>query len=98
MITIRVTVGSRIFSFPRRPDQLWSHQFPIQWVPETLSPGVTRPGREADHSHPISAEAKKTWTYTSTARLHGVVLNQLTTGKTLPFTRGVSNNFHAPVA
>jgi hypothetical protein len=34
---------------------------PIQWVPE-----VKRPGREADHSPPTSAEVKRTWIYTST--------------------------------
>jgi hypothetical protein len=34
---------------------------PIQWVPR-----VMRPGREADHSPPTSAEVKKTWLYTST--------------------------------
>jgi hypothetical protein len=28
--------------------------------------GVKRPGREADHSPPTGAEAKKTWVYTST--------------------------------
>jgi hypothetical protein len=34
------------------------------------------PGREVDHSPPISAEAKKMWIYTSTPiHLHGVVLN-----------------------
>jgi hypothetical protein len=38
---------------------------PIQWVPGTLSPEVKRPGREADHSSPASAEI----------RLHGVLLN-----------------------
>jgi hypothetical protein len=31
-----------------------------------LSLGVKRPGREADHSPPTSAEVKKTWIYTST--------------------------------
>jgi hypothetical protein len=31
----------------------------------TLSPGAKRPEREADHSHPTSAEVKKTWVYTS---------------------------------
>jgi hypothetical protein len=31
-----------------------------------LSPGVKRPGREADHSPSTSAEVKKTWIYTST--------------------------------
>jgi hypothetical protein len=29
-------------------------------------PGVKRPGREADHSPPTSAEVKNTWLYTST--------------------------------
>jgi hypothetical protein len=31
-------------------------QLPIQWVPEALSLGVKRPGREADHSLPSSAK------------------------------------------
>jgi hypothetical protein len=38
---------------------LGSIQPPIQWVPGTLSLGVKRPGREADHSPPSSAEVKK---------------------------------------
>jgi hypothetical protein len=29
-------------------------------------PGLQRPGREADHSPPDSAEVKKMWIYTST--------------------------------
>jgi hypothetical protein len=33
-------------------------QPPIRWVPGDLSPGVKRPGREADHSPPSSAEVK----------------------------------------
>jgi hypothetical protein len=37
----------------------------IQWVPEALSPGVRRPGREADHSHPSSAEVRNAWKITS---------------------------------
>jgi hypothetical protein len=35
-------------------------QPPIQWVSGALSPRVKRPGREADHSLPTSAEVKKT--------------------------------------
>jgi hypothetical protein len=31
-----------------------------------LSPGLKRPGCEADHSLPSSAEVKKKWSYTST--------------------------------
>jgi hypothetical protein len=34
-------------------------QPPVQWVPGVLSPGVkARPGRDADHSPPSSAEVK----------------------------------------
>jgi hypothetical protein len=39
---------------------------PIQWVPKALSLGVKRPGREADHSLPSSAEVQNAWRYTST--------------------------------
>jgi hypothetical protein len=38
-------------------------QPPIQWALGALSPGVKRPGREADHSPPTGAEVKKTWIY-----------------------------------
>jgi len=34
-------------------------QPPIQWVPGSVSLGVKRPGREADHSPPSSAEIKE---------------------------------------
>jgi hypothetical protein len=34
-------------------------QPPIQWVPGTHSTEVKRPGREADHSPPPTAEVKK---------------------------------------
>jgi hypothetical protein len=40
-------------------------QPPIQSVLRAISPGVKRPGREADHSPPASAEIKKTLVYTS---------------------------------
>jgi hypothetical protein len=43
-------------------------QPPIQWVPGALSLGVKRPGREADHSPPSSAEVKNAWSYTSTPK------------------------------
>jgi hypothetical protein len=52
-------------------------QPPIQWVPGALCLQVKRPGREADHSPPSSAEVKNAWSYSSTPpiRLHGVVLS-----------------------
>jgi hypothetical protein len=39
--------------------------------------GVKRPGREADHSPPSSAEVKNAWSYTYTPLIHlnGVVLS-----------------------
>jgi hypothetical protein len=40
-------------------------QPPIQWVPGSLSLVVKRPGREADHSPPSSAEVNNVWSYTS---------------------------------
>jgi hypothetical protein len=58
-------VRNFLFSTSSRP-ALGPTQPPIQWVPQALSPGVKRRGREADHSPPISAEVKKTCVYTST--------------------------------
>jgi hypothetical protein len=54
-----------LFSMLARP-ALGFTQPPIQWVPGALSPGVKRPGREAHHSPPTSAEVKKMWIYTYT--------------------------------
>jgi hypothetical protein len=47
------------------PDWLWGPP-PIQWTPWAISLGVKRPGSEADHSPPPSAEVKNAWSYTST--------------------------------
>jgi hypothetical protein len=55
---IPFTTASRTALEPTQP--------PIQWVREALSLGVKRPGREADHSPPPSAEVKNAWSYTST--------------------------------
>jgi hypothetical protein len=43
-----------------------------------LSPEVKRPGREAEHSGPSTAEVKNVWSYTSTPPVHlnCVVLNE----------------------
>jgi hypothetical protein len=40
---------------------LGSTQPPIQWVPGALSLVIKRPGREADHSPPSSAEVRNAW-------------------------------------
>jgi hypothetical protein len=67
---------------------------PIQWVPGVLCMRVKRPGREADHSSPSSAEVKNAVSYTSTPpiRLHGVVLKLKSTESFLK--RFCSNKIH----
>jgi hypothetical protein len=52
------TTTSRIAVGPTQPH--------IQWVPGALALGVKRPGNEADHSPPSSAEVKNEWSCTST--------------------------------
>jgi hypothetical protein len=66
-----------LFTIVPRPD-LGPTQPPIQWVTEALSLGAKRPGREADHSPPSSAEVNNGWGYTSTLpiRLNGMVLSK----------------------
>jgi hypothetical protein len=64
---VRVPVGSRIFSSPRRPDRFWGPRDLLSnGYCGFFPPGVKRPGREADHSPPASVEVKKIWIYTST--------------------------------
>jgi hypothetical protein len=56
---------------------LESTKSPIQWVSADLSPGVKRPGREANHSPIASAEVKENVDLyiNFPIRLHGEVLN-----------------------
>jgi hypothetical protein len=66
-VRVRVPVGVKnfILSTSFQP-ALGPTQPPIQWAPGAISPRVNRPGREADHSPPNSADVKNTWIYTST--------------------------------
>jgi hypothetical protein len=68
-----------LFSIVSRP-ALGHTEPPIQWVPEEK-----RPGREADHSPPSSAEVKSGGAITPLPHIcfHGVMLNWISTGKTL---------------
>jgi hypothetical protein len=83
-IGVSVPVRQRIFTSRYRQERLWS-------PPNLLSNGYRRhfhsgvklQGLEADHSPPTSAEAKKTWIYTSTVSY--VFMDQLCTGTILPF-------------
>jgi hypothetical protein len=63
VVGVRVSVGSRIFSSPRRPDRLWGPpSLLIQRVLGALPPGLKRPEHDADQSPPTSAEVRKTYT------------------------------------
>jgi hypothetical protein len=60
-------------------------QRPMQWVLGALSPEVKRPGREANHSPPSSAEVKHGGPVPPSPLLpHDVVLNKLSPGINLP--------------
>jgi len=80
MIEVRFTTGVGNISLRllvqagSGPPSHLSNGFPGEGV---ISPEVKRPGREADHSPPSSAEVRNAWTYTSTALIcvHGVVLS-----------------------
>jgi hypothetical protein len=64
---VRFLAGLGIFFFTTASrTALEPTQPPIQWVQGVLSLGVKRPGREAGHSPPSSAEVKNEWSYTST--------------------------------
>jgi hypothetical protein len=69
-------LGNFLSTASSRP-ALGPTQPPIHWVPGSLSLGVKRPDREADNSHPSSAEVKNAWSYASSlpTRLRGVVLS-----------------------
>jgi hypothetical protein len=57
---VRFLAGLGIFLFTTvSRTALWLTQPLIQWVPGAFSLGVNRPGREADHSPPCSAEVKE---------------------------------------
>jgi hypothetical protein len=67
VVGVLVLMGASIFTSPYHPDWLWVSPNLLSNEYWGLFPlGVKRPGREADHSPPTSAEIKKTWVYTST--------------------------------
>jgi hypothetical protein len=63
---VRFPAGAGNFSFHYRIQT--GSGAPIQWVPGALFPGIKWPGREADCSHPPSAEVKNAWCNTSTSQ------------------------------
>jgi hypothetical protein len=78
MIGIRFPAGLEIFLFDIiSREALGSTQPPIHQVPGALSLWKKRPGHEADHSPPYTAEVKNAWIYTSITpiHIHGVLLS-----------------------
>jgi hypothetical protein len=75
---VRFPAGAGNFSLHHR-DQNGCGAYPASYPvgTGTLSLGIKRPGREADHSPPSGAEIKNAWSYTFTPPicLHGVVLS-----------------------
>jgi hypothetical protein len=66
-VKVQVPIRSRIFIYSISSRlALGPTQPPVLWVQETLSAGIKRKGREADHLAPTIAEVKKAWIYTST--------------------------------
>jgi hypothetical protein len=58
-IEVRSRQRQRIFPLtPVSRPALGPTQTPEQWVPGVLSPGQARPGRDANHSPPSSAEVE----------------------------------------
>jgi hypothetical protein len=84
----RQGLGMFLFTTASRPD-LRPTQPPIQLLAGTLSLKVKRPGREADHSPPSSAEVNNAWTYTfpAPAYFHCVMRSlKKSTGTILPLS------------
>jgi hypothetical protein len=56
---VQIPAGAGNFSHHRVQNGSGAHPAPNQWILGSLSLGVKRPGREADHSPPSSAEVKE---------------------------------------
>jgi hypothetical protein len=83
----RFPAVERFFLFfpPPRP-HLWPIKPRIQWVLCSLFSEIKRPELEADRSAPFSADVKNGGAKTPLPiSLHGLVLNSISTGTTLPF-------------
>jgi hypothetical protein len=74
-VQVRVLVGARLFSSPRRSDWYWGARTFFPKSTEDPFLVIKRPEREAEYSTPTTAEVKYTWIYISTPdRLCGLVV------------------------
>jgi hypothetical protein len=72
--------GREFVFAPASRSALVPTQIPNQWVLGALSLGVKRPGSEADHSSPSSAQVKNAYVFTARCSIkqmnvHDVVLS-----------------------
>jgi hypothetical protein len=68
--------GKKFLSTPHRPDRLWGlRSFLSNGCQGDLSPGVKRPGREADHSHVVPRSRVVGLYLHLPICLHGIVLD-----------------------
>jgi hypothetical protein len=75
-----------------------AHLAPYPMGTGTFSPGVKRPGREADHLPPLSAEVKNKWSYNSTSPYVftvGCLVKHRIRGCTQKFPDWVDNEIYA---
>jgi hypothetical protein len=64
------------FYYTASKQALGPTQTPIQWIRETITPGIKQPGREADQSPPSSAQVKNGGAIPALPRTsRGIVLN-----------------------
>jgi hypothetical protein len=63
---VRIPVEAKFFSSSHGPERIWGPPASYSMSNGGSFPAVQMPGREANHSPPISAEVKNTWIYTST--------------------------------
>jgi hypothetical protein len=60
-VGVRAPVRAGIFYSPYRPHRFWGPPASYLMSSGALSPKMTWPGREADHSFLTSTDFKKTW-------------------------------------
>jgi hypothetical protein len=80
-------MGKRLFFIPQDPERLWGPPSKLCNGCQGFFSGNKRAEREAEHSFQSSTDVKKVELYIHfSIRLHGMMLNELSTGTTLPLS------------